>query len=175
LKIVAVDEATFEQVDTLGCLSCTYWHGPIEGDRCEARREMFRAGRCRGKLALTDDGSVMGFIQYGPLASFGNFAKQRHGFGTEISGGAWVIPCVITHKEHRRKGVSRALLNAVLEEAASEGRPLEAIGMEEADFDHISGGPAELYRTAGFEELGRFRNGYGVNVLLRRLSLPPTA
>lgn len=27
---------------------------------------MFRAGRCRGKLALTDDESVIGFIQYGP-------------------------------------------------------------------------------------------------------------
>lgn len=168
MKIVTVDETTFEQLNTLGCLSCTYWHGSIEGDRCEARRAMFRADCCRGKLALTDDGAVMGFIQYGPLASFGNFAQSRHGFDMGSPSDAWVIPCIITHKKHRRKGVSRALLNAVLDEATAEGRPLEAIGMEEADFDHISGGPAGLYRTAGFEELGRFRDGYGVNVLLRR-------
>ncbi|MFZ5825274.1 MAG: GNAT family N-acetyltransferase [Bacillota bacterium] len=167
MKIIAVDEATFEQVHALGCLSCTYWHGPVEGDRCEARREMFRDGRCRGKLALTDDGSAMGFIQYGPLATFPTFAELRHGFDVDIPSHAWVIPCIITHKEHRRQGVSRALLTAVLAEAATEGRTLEVIGMEEADFDHISGGPAGLYRTAGFEQLGQFRDGHGMNVLLR--------
>lgn len=167
MRVVEVDAQSFALMPD-GCQSCAYWHGCDKGDKAEARREMFAAGTLKGKLALAEDDKVMGFVQYGPSSGFGEFAKLRQGFGVAASPDSLVITCIATQKPYRNLGVAKALVSAVLAEAASADRQVEAAGMEEADFEQISVGPAELYRKLGFCEIGRYRDEYGVNVLLRR-------
>lgn len=166
MQIVDVSRATFEQIPGHDCLGCTYWHGRGEGNPAEVRQQLFGEGTLRGKLALDEAGAAMGFVQYGLIEVYPEFTKLRAGFGADVLPGTWVITCIMTHKDYRGRGVSKQLIKSVVEEATGEGRAVEAIGMEQANLEQISTGPAELYRAAGFEELGRFRDKYGINVLL---------
>ena len=167
MKIIDVDATNFQQIKK-DCQSCTYWHECDAADPTEARRSMFANARLKGKLAVDDSGTAIGFVQYGPLELYQEFARLRQGFGTELIPGAWVITCLSTDKGHRGKGIAKALVAALIDEASAQGCVLEASGMEDANFEQVSVGPAELYRQLGFQELARFRDKYGVNVLLRK-------
>ncbi|MDP2871666.1 MAG: GNAT family N-acetyltransferase [Bacillota bacterium] len=170
--IVPIDEHTFDQIpapamEGADCRSCTYWHGKPSGDPVAGRRGMFACGVLRGKLAKAEDGTPMGFIQYGPMSAFPTFMGFRGEFQAEILPDTWVITCIMTNRGFRGRGVARALLQAVLDEAARENRVIEAMGMEKADLEHLSVGPASLYITAGFTELGRSLDPLGISVLAR--------
>lgn len=172
MLITSVDAATFDllpqpSMHGSDCRTCTYWQGKPEGDKLAAKRALFEQGQLHGKLATGADGAPIGFVQYGPASSFPAYKRFRREFDAEILPDTWVMTCLMTHRDHRGQGVARALLRAVMEEASANGRTLEAMGMEEADWDHISVGPAKLYASEGFVELGRNRDQYGVNVLAR--------
>ncbi len=166
MRIVNLAPENLRQLPSSGCAGCAYWHGGIAEDPVETKGQMIRRGQLKGKVAMDEDGAAMGYIQYGPMETYPEYVKLRQGFGAEEITSAWVITCIMTGKDYRGRGVAKSLLQAVLEEAQSQGRTLEAIGMEEANLEVISTGPATIYRQAGFEESGRFRDKYGVNVLL---------
>lgn len=166
MRVVDVDAGNFSLLPG-GCRDCAYWHGCDGEDKAMVRQRMFAGGRLQGKLALDCDGVVMGFIQYGSLDCYREFARLRQGFNTDVCPDSLVITCLATQKPFRGRGVAKALVAAVLAEGRSAGHSVEAAGMEEADFEHISVGPAELYRKMGFREIARYRDKYGVNVLLR--------
>jgi len=171
-RITDVDAQTFDQMpppamEGATCQDCTYWQGQVDGDRAALRRALFAQGTLRGKLALDLDGTAVGFVQYGELEAFPTFAKLRGGFSVQPSEDAWVITCLMTHRSARGRGVAKALLAAVMAQARREGRAVEAAGMEQADMEMVSVGPAKIYRQAGFRELGAFEDEYGRNVLLR--------
>lgn len=176
-RIVDVDAQTFDQMpppamEGATCQDCTYWQGKVGGDRAAIRRALFAQGRLRGKLALDHEGAAVGFVQYGELEAFPTFAELRGGFSAPPSDGAWVITCLMTHRNARGRGVAKALLAAVMAQASLEGKAVEAAGMEQADLEAVSVGPARIYRQAGFTALGTFEDEYGRNVLLR---WPPDA
>lgn len=171
MKIVEITSENFDlipkPIDGSSCQDCAYWQGSSGGDAAEQKRQSFIRGVLKGKIALDDKGTAMGYIQYGQAESFPLFNKLRRSFTASEAPNAWVITCIMTHGDFRGRGVSQALLKAVIAEAASQNLTLEAVGFENADFNLISGGPASLYRKAGFIEVERFTDKYGINILLR--------
>lgn len=96
------------------------------------KKDLVRQGRAHGVLVYSDHEPV-GWCQYGPvdelpIAGEGRLDKAlRTRLRLDDEGNPraappdWRIPCFVTHKDHRRKGVAGVALGAALESIASKG------------------------------------------------------
>lgn len=138
-----------------GCY-CTFFHRPehigpeqpvVRPTRRVQAETMIREGTLRGYLAYGKDGRVIGWCN----------ANRRSAFLRLGPGEADVVAvvCFVIDPAHRRRGVARALLARVLEDAAREGvRAVEAYPSSRART--ASGhyhGPLALYESFGFQRV----------------------
>lgn len=123
-------EATFAaSPESAGCF-CTWFLIPVSqyhSGGAAANREIFRefvrkATSPPGLLAYVD-GAPVGWCAAGPRSRFARALRVPSFKGRDPSEDdvVWFVPCFSVLREHRRRGVSRALLTGAVELARSSG------------------------------------------------------
>jgi GNAT superfamily N-acetyltransferase len=147
-----------------GCW-CMLWRLPRrtfdaqkgDGNRA-AMRELVRAGHEPGLLAYRGRTAV-GWVSVAPRLEFPALERSRL-FRRFDAVPVWSITCLFVHAQHRRSGVSAALLRAAVAHArrrggeAVEGYPQEPRGGAMVDVFAWTG-IASAFRAAGFTEVAR--------------------
>jgi len=113
------------------------------------------AGKVQGVLAY-DDGVPVGWATFGPRASFQRLQRSPS-LGCDDWSEVWSIPCFFVRRDHRGRGVSRALLAAAVAEMRRlgvrtvEGYPVKpsASGAPTPDAFAYTG-TRSLFEGAGF-------------------------
>ena len=109
-----------------GCW-CMFWRLE-KGERFDALkgeplRERFRAGilegRIQGVLAY-EAGVPVGWATFGPRTSFARLQRSPS-LACDDAERVWGIPCFFVRREHRGRGVARALLDAAVSEMQRRG------------------------------------------------------
>jgi len=127
-----------------------------------AFKKLVETRRARGVLAFAGDRPV-GWCAFGPREDFPRVSTVRAYKGTEIPPGLWSINCFFIDKDHRGRGVARALLAAALAACKRhgarvvEGYPVDAAKKIGAAFAWT--GPRSIFDERGF----------------RTIATPPTA
>ena len=148
-----------------------WWRVERGGAHCDRTRgapakraftKLVEARRARGVLAFAGDRPV-GWCAFGPREDFPRVSTVRAYKGTEIPPGLWSINCFFIDKDHRGRGVARALLAAALAACKRhgarvvEGYPVDAAKKIGAAFAWT--GPRSIFDERGF----------------RTIATPPTA
>jgi phosphinothricin acetyltransferase len=107
----------------------------------ETRAAWMRERRAGGfpVLVADDDGAVAGFASFGPFRAWDGYAHT-------VEHSLYVDPA------QQRRGIGRALLNALIERAAASGKHAMVGGIEASNAASIA-----LHRAAGFDEAGVLR------------------
>lgn len=155
-----------------GCF-CRYWHftgtkndwlarlaeTPDQG-AAELEEALARGGPDgRGLVALDrTTGEAIGWLKLCPLADVPKLRAQGAYRGLDLGegDGPLAIGCFLVHPEHRRRGLTRAMLTAAIAQARAEARVLLGFPRrsvlplyDEAAFS----GPESAYVSAGFHVL----------------------
>lgn len=83
----------------------------------------------------------------------------------------WAVTCFVVRVGHRKRGVSRALLDGAIEHARSngariiEGYPVDVQARAKVSAAELYYGPLSLFEKAGFEIVARPTSGRAVVVL----------
>jgi GNAT superfamily N-acetyltransferase len=157
---------------------CRFWH--FRGDknqwldRCfnhpeESQSEMLAALRSgndemRGVVALSGDGSVVGWMKLALAASVPKLYEQRLYRGLPCfegdRAGIFTVGCFLVDEAFRRKGLATALLRAGVDLArSSQGRAIEAFPrrLDVPRDDELWTGPTEPFERLGFRVVHDFR------------------
>lgn len=120
---------------TAGCW-CMWWRrrtGDAAANR-QAMEQLVRQGREPGLLAY-QDGQPVGWVSLGPRDGFGQLQRSRIYRPVDQDPAVWCIVCFYVPPGWKRRGVSRALLEAALEHAVSRGaEAVEAYASEPPDY-----------------------------------------
>ncbi|MCU0231175.1 MAG: GNAT family N-acetyltransferase [Acidobacteria bacterium] len=147
-----------------GCW-CMYWRLPRAqferqkgaGNR-RALQRLVAAGRPLGVIAY-DGPEPVGWCAVAPRADFPGLGRSRL-LAPVDDEPVWSAPCLFVAREHRRRGVSAALLDAAARFAAAqgaqvlEGYPVDGGGAEQPAAFVWTGTPGAFAR-AGFAEVAR--------------------
>lgn len=129
-------------------------HG--EGNR-DAFKGLVEAGAPLGVLAYVG-GAPAGWCAVAPREDYLTLAKSRL-FPPTGEARLWAISCLFVHREFRRTGLTRPLIEGALAYAKRQGaRTVEAYPVvAEGRADPARGyhGFVEVFRAAGFEEVDR--------------------
>lgn len=114
-----------------------------------------------GVVAHSAAGSVVGWLKLcRPVAVPKVYERRLYrtlGCFSENREQTWVIACTLTHPQHRRRGIARALLTAAIEIARATGaRHLEALArapQEPTEDALLAMGPANLLAELGFSRI----------------------
>lgn len=77
----------------------------------------------------------------------------------------WAVTCFVVRVGHRRSGIAGALLQGAVEQARSlgarvlEGYPVDVSGHKKTSAADLYQGTVSLFRSAGFDEVGRSQSG----------------
>jgi GNAT superfamily N-acetyltransferase len=131
--------------------------GKGDGNK-RALKRLVATGPPPGLLAYLDEIPV-GWISLGPRETFPTLARSRVAKAPDERP-AWHVVCLFVAKEHRRKGISKALIDAAAKWATKRGaRLLDACPVEphkgpmpDAFVWH---GVASSFRACGFVEIAR--------------------
>ncbi len=123
-----------------------------------ALKKIVDRGESPGLLAYLGDEPV-GWISLGARESFPNLARSRVAKPPDDRP-AWHVVCLFVKKEHRRRGVSRALLEGAARFAANRGaKLLDACPVEPKEGAMPDAfawhGIASTFRASGFREVAR--------------------
>jgi GNAT superfamily N-acetyltransferase len=148
----------------------------LKGERL---RERFRAGvldgRIQGVLAY-DDGVPVGWATFGPRMSFARLQRSPS-LACADAERVWSVPCFFVRREHRGRGVARALLEAGVSEMRRRGvslvegypvKPSASGAPTPAAFAYT--GTRSLFAAAGFQA-ERATKGYS-RLRVRRVLRP---
>jgi GNAT superfamily N-acetyltransferase len=122
-------------------------------------RRLIMSGECPGLLALVE-GRPVGWCAVGPVSEYPQY--------DEAASKAWGVACVLVAPEDRGKGVGRALVEAAVDHAASNGAIL-VVGPPpwwRPEGEGLRTGVLRVFRASGFQEEGK---GARMPVLQRRL------
>jgi GNAT superfamily N-acetyltransferase len=141
------------------CLSPRLALGDIEqlggGSREEAMRRLCERPIPPGVLAYRD-GEPVGWCNVGPRADMSRLTRSRT-VPTIDDVPVWSVVCLVVRTGHRRQGVTRVLLDGVVEHARSHGAPaLEAYPVEpQARMDTAMAfvGTVAMFERAGFTKV----------------------
>jgi GNAT superfamily N-acetyltransferase len=161
-----------------GCW-CMWWRVPAKewttngntGNRT-AFEATVRRGEPTGLLAY-HDGKPVGWVALAPQSAYPRLLRSST-LGLEPAGDIWSVTCFYIHRNHRRAGVARALLDAAVAEAARqgaatvEGYPVDTQGERRPSGDLFTG-TVTLFASAGFTVHSRPTGGRRV-VMRRRIS-----
>ena len=110
-------------------------------------------------LIAIDDGEAVGWISVAPREEFGRVERSRVTKPVDDEP-AWSIVCFYVKPGARRRGLTRALLDAAVEYAVDNGARLVEAYPYDTDEERRGGtelyyGVASTFRQAGFEEVER--------------------
>lgn len=143
-----------------GCW-CMGFHpeGIPKGVTAQGNREAKHAhveGRTVHQILVYLHGECVGWVQYGPPSEVATI-KNRKAYDKElVSLPDWRIGCVFTGSKHRREGVARAGLAAVLDAirraggGTVEAYPEQVDGREPQRGAYLHTGPETLFEEFGF-------------------------
>ena len=123
-----------------------------EGNR-EAMRTLVEAGNIPGILAFYEDQPI-GWCSIAPRTTYGA-AERSHVLKRIDDEPVWSIVCFFVHRTYRRQGLARALINAAVKYAGSQGAhiieayPTSARGRDLPPVSSFMGVP-ELFAKNGF-------------------------
>lgn len=157
-------ERLFGKAGACGGCWCMLWR--VTASEFEKQKG---AGNKRAMKRLVESGEVPGLLAYAgnepigwcaaaPRETYGRLGRSRILKPIDDQP-VWSITCFFIKKEDRRRGVSVALLEAVVDHAAREGAlvvegyPVDPAGAYADAFAHI--GLASAFRRAGFKEVAR--------------------
>jgi GNAT superfamily N-acetyltransferase len=149
---------------TGGCW-CMYWrlsNKDFEAMKGDTNRKVMNSivekGEVPGILAYLD-GQPAGWCSIAPRETFPRLENSRVAKAIDDQQ-VWSVVCFFIHKNHRRMGISEALLKAAINYAVKqgakiiEGYPVEPKEQEmPAVFAYY--GMASVFRTVGFVEVAR--------------------
>jgi len=147
-----------------GCW-CMWWRlkrsdwerGQGAGNK-QAMRRLVAAGAVPGLIAYAGDEPV-GWVSVGPREHFGVLGRSPVLKPVDETP-VWSLVCFFIRREHRRQGLSRALIAAAKRHAKAGGArwleayPTEPRKAEVPDIYAFTGVPA-MFLAAGFEEIAR--------------------
>jgi GNAT superfamily N-acetyltransferase len=147
-----------------GCW-CMWWRAsPSEfrrdkgaGNR-RALRRLVAAGAEPGILAYDADGAPVGWCAIAPRTEYPRLERSRI-LAPVDDRAVWSVTCFFIARGHRRRGLSRVLLEAAVRFAADrgadivEGYPVETATRQADPF--VWTGLASAFRRAGFREVAR--------------------
>ncbi len=134
-----------------------YEAGKGEKNRDEMAR-IVSDGRVPGLLAYRK-GVPLGWISVAPREEYGRLQRSRVTKPVDETP-VWSITCFVIHKDHRGKGVAKALVEGAVDYAREQG----AVGIEgypvEPRKDRMPDiyawmGLASMFEAAGFTEIAR--------------------
>ena len=193
LRIVPVSPAQLADLDELFAhgdprtCQCTYLRlthrdyastGPAErrSEHRKAIRRAHRQGRAAGLIAYDEAGPV-GWVSFSPREEYARLVVSRVLQPVDEADVTSVV-CFVIAPRARRQGVAAALLNAVIDYAASHGVALlEAYpvdhGAERASSAALWRGPRRLFEAAGFTVVDtRQANSVARPQLIMRRTVP---
>jgi GNAT superfamily N-acetyltransferase len=146
-----------ERCDAGWCRCVAWWVPSWEGwgertaeENLRLRQELFARGEHDGYL-LYEGEEPIAWCQVGPRD---RLEKLRAQFDLEPDARAWAISCILVAPKHRRSGVSRRLLHAVLADLRTSGVTCVEAFPRRGELDdelELWNGPAAIFREAGFE------------------------
>jgi ribosomal protein S18 acetylase RimI-like enzyme len=180
LRCVRLDESSAAAAAALfvreaNACYCRYHH--FDGDKNawlarlfhepEQNEREFLAGaaskRLSGMVALTDDGTALGWLKISEHQALRKLYDQKLYRGLPCFGGAregvFAVGCFLVDEGFRRRGIARTLLRAALAQVRAEGgRAVEAFprGAEGVPEAELWTGPARLFLSEGFEVVNDF-------------------
>ena len=128
------------------------WSQRSASDNRRLRDDLIAAGTFDGYLAF-DGAQAVGWCQALPRDRLKKIGRQ---FDLPREDGTWAIGCFFIHPEHRRRGIARQLLQALIEDLPRRGaRQVEAYPkrVSNAEAGDLWNGPEALFRAFGFETL----------------------
>ena len=127
------------------------WSERTASDNQSLRAELTAARTFDGYLAFEAEIAI-GWCQALPRDRLAKIARQ---FDLAPDAGTWAIGCFFIHPDHRRRGIARHLLRAVLDDLTGRGaRRVEAYPKRTAgDVGELWNGPEALFRDFGFVTL----------------------
>ena len=146
-----------------GCW-CMWWRlsradfvaGKGDGNRRGLERYV-RAGKVPGLVAY-EGGEPVGWVAVEPREAYSRLERSRT-LAPVDAAPVWSITCFFVARRHRRKGVTRALIEAAVRHATASGaRIVEAypVDLEKRTADaFLYHGAASTFRALGFEEAAR--------------------
>lgn len=139
-----------------GCW-CIAFHPPRPAGTTnrEAKRERVLSGDAHAALVLDDDGTALGWAQYGPPDELGGFKHRRAYEKDAPPRPDWRIGCVFVDRAHRAQGVARTALEGALRLIAEAGGGLveavsEVTSGRDAQPRFLFTGTVELFEQLGF-------------------------
>lgn len=133
------------------------WQAEHGAGNRDAFKGLVEAGAPLGVLAYVG-GTPAGWCAVAPREDYQTLAKSRL-FPPTGEAGLWAISCLFVHREFRRTGLSRPLIEGAVAYAKKHGaRTVEAypvVAEDRADPARGFHGFAEVFRQAGFEEVDR--------------------
>ena len=155
LVIVAARPDQLADLDAKSCRTCAYWETTGDYPRAEPRsvlerrkRDWYRQPEAGGKIAYLNNQAV-GYAQYGPAAAFPRVGEYAAG---PPSADALFLGCLCVVPGAQRRGIGRALLEAVEAEAAQRGCAAVETFARRGSANNPSG-PLALYLGRGYEIL----------------------
>ncbi|MCM3781083.1 GNAT family N-acetyltransferase [Microbacterium hydrocarbonoxydans] len=143
------------------------WNETTTPERVEMFRAEIDAGPSPGLIAYVD-GEAAGWIRIGPrplqrrLAHTRAIVAATHEPFDDDS--VWAVSCFVVRREHRGKGLNRALLDAAVEYARGagariiEGYPVDTGGASQRS-NELFHGTLSTFVAAGFEPRGELKAG----------------
>ncbi len=141
-------------------LTAKDWTSSSPGDRKELLKSAFQAGPAPGVLAFRD-GHPVGWCAVEPRQSYPRLKRSqvlRAGAdsATEDRADLWAVSCFVVAPQHRRTGVSTALLSAAVDHAFHHGAnvieayPVDTDQRTKATASDLFHGTLSLFTAAGF-------------------------
>lgn len=141
----------------LGWCRCVAWWVPTwDGwgarsaeENLALRESLWERGECDGYLAY-EGAKPIGWCQVGERD---RLEKLRDQYGLPPRPGTWAITCFAIARDHRRQGLARFVLDAVLADLRERGvRRIEAFPKRAAGTysSELWTGPEQMYLAAGF-------------------------
>jgi GNAT superfamily N-acetyltransferase len=114
-------------------------------------------GPAPGLVALDDDGRAIGWISVGPRSEYERVERSRS-LPRLDDRPVWTVVCFVVARGARRRGVTRALLEAAIDHARASGAPaLEAFPADPGDARLPAAaaytGLRRTFEDAGFEKV----------------------
>ena len=167
-------EDLFAANKTVSWCFCTWFMQTNREMDDNDNREVLRArlGGPIGLLAVSGSRPV-GWVAVAPRAAYSRLAKSKITAPVDDLSDVWSVTCFFVHRDARRKGVTRTLLDAAVRYAALhgacavEGYPVDTEGERRGSGD-LYHGTLSLFTNAGFTLLER----RGTRRALVRLALP---
>ena len=142
---------------------CIWWRESPDEHRPLSRRQQSQALAAQepapGLLAYVGSEAI-GWVAVAPRHDYPRLARGRDTAPVDHRPGVWAVPCFFVRDDHRRTGVTGALLHAAVQFAADHGASaVEGVPVDPTTRDRTESasytGLLPTFAAAGFREVAR--------------------